>query len=816
MQHYGIHHLTIEGDYNRGLQYLGRAQVVIDRLQQRLKLGGLQSGADWERLSDTEYLYARVAMGVNAVRIVTDRPVPEQQLWRPEEIGPPDFLSGVVIGGEIKLDRALHRYWPTVISQQKFGLPPGLQSNARLAVRAYGDLAAGIDPQDPRTYAQHAGIKPTMYSGLMRRVVQLLMGYGLQFAGLYRSTTWKLFAGGPTVTPPLSAYESEVLSNGYQVRFDYRFYRTHGIGRGADGRLWLVEIGSTRGIVAMPLPLHPDSQLAEFRALLEERQDEEVLQVLDLLGGLPSGESFPQRKAVFEAQLRAGEIVQLASRDQLEAFYALTPYSSALGWAFNDAGTEAHNTAFGYDDNFWQFGVHYNVNLHLGALDAIEAEPAARVLRQYLAPLADSIGDAELFAVALRKCDRLSKREIDGLLAFDRAKAYEQLDALVLAPIAPCSAGVGQAGRGRLYNPGRKTPYQIKFWEPLFENAVISHDFEPAGNAVEDPGKSDTTMLVFFAGNELKTVKLFNQPTRTPGPVVTSDEEECMVQGTWTTTTQYGGSGIPPSYYSNDLDGREETPGSTDTLIRTSADRGWSDVWFGDDPADFRRSYVRRQRRFFQTFTSITGAQDIYDSAVVWPGYAREAHYIVKRHTHVNESTLYTEGYGYMGDPWGGVGWRVFVSPAGFPGDVIPECMNPDKRRVWQVTYDPYPCSDLIDEGQWLNKCDNIETLVYSIPAPPLPEPKRTGQEVTVTYETLLVSAYHDNVQIEEKSSDWFLPSPDDFGGLQQMYVSGNAFGDALCVVYNAYPNGPRLVQGKPDFDAIKTDTPCFIGVVNG
>lgn len=817
MNHFGIHHLTIEGDYNRGMQFVGRAQVVVDRLQQRMKLGGLQSGADWERLSDTEYLYARVSMGVNAVRIVTDRQAPEQTYLRKEEIGPPDFLSGVVIDGEIKPDKAVHRYWPTAVSQRKFDLAPGLQANARLAVKAFDDLAAGIHPDDPRVLSQHAGVKPTMYSGLMRRVVQLLMGYGLGFAGLYKSTTWKVVTDNRKEAElPISSYEAEVLASGYQVRFDYRFYRTHGIGRGADGRIWLVEIGSPRGIVAMPLPLHPDSVLDEFRDMLEEQQDEEVLQVLDLLGGLPTGESFPSRRSVFDAMVRAGEIVQLAAKEDLQDFYDLSPYSSAMGWAFNDNGTEAHNTAYGYDETYWQVGVHYNINLHLGAVQQIDPEPAAMTLRQYLAPLAQQTGDAELFSVVMRKADRLSKRELERLLGLDRAGAFQQLDAMELEPIAPCAAGIGQAGRGRLYNPGEKTPYQIKFWEPLFGNAVISHDFKPYMETFEDPGKSDTAMLVFFAGNELKTVKLFNQPKRTTGPSSQSDEEECMVFGSWTTTIHHGGYGVPPTYYSNDFDGRSEIPGSTDTIVKTSSDRGWSSIAYGDNPADIRQSFIFRVRRLFQTQTAIYGATEGYVSAVVWPGYAREAHYIVKRTTYASSQTYYSENYAYMTDPHGGVGWRSIISTGGFPGDTIPECGNPDKRRAIEPTFNEGGCSHLIDQGAWVTKCDIFEDKAYDIPEPPLSPPENQGPKVRDHYETKLVSAYHDLVEIKEESPEWFIPSPSENGVLQTIHVSGNCFGDAACVVYGAYPNGPRLVQGKPDFEGIKTDTPCFIGVVNG
>ena len=125
-----------------------------------------------------------------------------------------------------------------------------------------------------------------MYTGTMCKVVQAVMGLshkpseaGRQGRQQTRSAAFGILAPNKTT--------------GVQVRYDYKFHRTHGIYTRPDGVLWLVEIGINRGIIARPLPIVPGSNKPPFRDSITARGDSDMLEVLDALGCVPTGETFP-------------------------------------------------------------------------------------------------------------------------------------------------------------------------------------------------------------------------------------------------------------------------------------------------------------------------------------------------------------------------------------------------------------------------------------------------------------------------------------------------------------------------------------------
>ena len=77
---------------------------------------------------------------------------------------------------------------------------------------------------------------------------------------------------------------------------------------------------------------------------------------LEELGCLPTGEAFPAGDGVANL-IASGDILQLLLPSDMSEFYACSPYSSAMGWALNSKGTEAHNTAYKYGDDGFQRGV---------------------------------------------------------------------------------------------------------------------------------------------------------------------------------------------------------------------------------------------------------------------------------------------------------------------------------------------------------------------------------------------------------------------------------------------------------------------------
>lgn len=87
----------------------------------------------------------------------------------------------------------------------------------------------------------------------------------------------------------------------------------------------------------MPLPLIPATTTGAFKAYVQEQGDDELQWVIDRFGGLPSGEGFPKYSRDFEAWRRAGVIIKVCGPGD---FYNHFMYSTALGWSFNERGTE--------------------------------------------------------------------------------------------------------------------------------------------------------------------------------------------------------------------------------------------------------------------------------------------------------------------------------------------------------------------------------------------------------------------------------------------------------------------------------------------
>jgi hypothetical protein len=147
---------------------------------------------------------------------------------------------------------------------------------------------------------QYEDLCPSMFSGLMAKAVQIIMG------------------------------------RGQKVRYGHRFSLCHGIVLSEDDKPWLVQL-STDGIYAMRLPQDRGNSKSKATAITES---------VELFGGVPrGGVAFP-KDAVLTDAVKAGTVLELASADEVNAFYSKTPFSSALGWAFSDNGREAHNTVY--------------------------------------------------------------------------------------------------------------------------------------------------------------------------------------------------------------------------------------------------------------------------------------------------------------------------------------------------------------------------------------------------------------------------------------------------------------------------------------
>lgn len=221
------------------------------------------------------------------------------------------ILSGVIKGGTVSGDpKTLTAYKPTANAWQY-----PLKSDPLKPVTTFNQESFLA-----HTETQYADLCPTMYSGLMTKAVQVIMGQG------------------KTVT------------------YDYKWLKCHGITVAADGKFWLLEISSTNGVIARPLPLSRGNAASLVDA---------VKQSTILFGGIPSNINFPTGAALATA-ITNGTVLRLKTVAEMNAFFSKTPYASTMGWSFNDTGSEAHNTCYNTDGtNYTSY--HYKLAISIGA-----------------------------------------------------------------------------------------------------------------------------------------------------------------------------------------------------------------------------------------------------------------------------------------------------------------------------------------------------------------------------------------------------------------------------------------------------------------
>lgn len=786
----GVPSIRLEGDERRALALIPEAKALLRKVQNILEKTGTSTYSMSRRVDEDSYIFVLCSDRQNIITIsvapkATDVVIPET----PEVVTNlfPDFYSGLVYNGRLgertrTVDGETVRYAvcesfsPTVVCQHVTGLEAGRQPVGRLAVRPHGELPELENDGGGAAYTQYQKLRSSMYSGRMKQVVQVLMGMGRIGKAKLRD---------PDVRVPDSQYIKRVDADGLQIQYDYKFNRTHGISRGADGVLWLVEISISRGVLAMPLPIFPKSSTAGFLARAQARDDEAMVTALEELGCLPTGEGFP---ADLAAQIAAGNVLRLLTPEDLAPFYDHSAYSSSLGWAFSKRGNEAHNTAWYFSDTDGiQRGVWYQINLNIGAL-ATNRQPNQ--------------------------------------------------------PIATASANIRRQGEGKIYCPpfpktswARYVP--IKFHEPLLPG-LKSHDGAPAYGSTSVAGPHcDTVMFVCFVDDDLKTVRYYRNP-RVANNNGTEDDRipgECLYAGAWDITTRSGGSTIPAMMYTNDCDDRRTLQGSTTTTHIESQDLGYDPPRFSDFITNPQVAHVYRNRVFKRTTTVETQSGDSVGSVVAIPQYSREAYYYATGSVFTGGRSGSTSiAYDTLTDPNDGYSWRAF--PAGYagfpwPADIgcrpdrcggiwTPDGSKPhSERKVVCTNFAEYPCSEYADSGQWLTLCQGVDSF------------NQRGMDKTTSFSTWnlgedsravlkLVSPGHGGpleipITFSEFANKWQAPSPDPQTFIIQfIYAEHSAVGIDLLVYYDnlsvASPN-VRVFGSAPDTINNADGFPCIVGV---
>lgn len=356
-----------------GLGLAGDRQLALDKvplakaLNQKLRGFLATSGAKIFNMTqrfDGGYVQVSSYNGIERAFIYAEPTLPLE----PDDLATVQILSGVVKDADLIVIsppleeevltlrgfKPTAQTWGAVFKRDPDKPTTSFNDEPRLAVKISDEvhyLGEHLDPLTtvpfPDVAAQYKEICSSMYSGLMAKAVQVILGYG-------------------KLQSP-SASEIHRI-DGVQVKYNWRWAKCHGIVRGAGNALWLVEISVTNGVLAMPLPMFKNTVVGTpvYQSLVKSKQD--VLRETALLfGGLPSGGTFPTGGEL-TAALASGDVLRLATAAHMAPFFDKSYYSSWMGWSFNLGGVgvtpQAHNTC--YTAEGVATGFHYKIVFNIG------------------------------------------------------------------------------------------------------------------------------------------------------------------------------------------------------------------------------------------------------------------------------------------------------------------------------------------------------------------------------------------------------------------------------------------------------------------
>lgn len=722
----------------------------------------------------------------------------------------------------------------------------------------YNEKFSEFKPKNPNgiLHTQYAKQKPTWYSGAMAEVMQIVGGYGRQdFANLPDEKTNK-FERAQILLPKqwrdrvneeltglrLPAYTGLPPADG-SFQFDYKFNNTNAVGFDDKKRPWLLQVG-VNGVYSMPLPIVPATRTSAFRRYMQLVGDEEILAILDRFGGMPSGESFPNPDN-FEAWRRAGVIIKICDTSD---FYSHIAYSSACGWSLNSKGTEGYNTCYDYyDDEGLGYGLTYKLRLTLVSTDQyfgaepvelVDSGPIADKVRLYLSQLiptlnsSDNSDKAILYKLRRARSVDIYQRALGRAGDNDRDYWHN----LEMDPIAKHVGNVTEVYRGYLYHGAKfKFQPQIKFPEPLV-NACISHDFLPLDNGLYKKSypNSDTIMLAYYVGNNLKVVKYFVDWNTFKRKEI-GNFERYMRVGSWYNEESTGDAGVQGYFYSTDIDDREIVAPTITTTTIEGVDKGFDNPpAFAADALYYMCGDLFRNRYYTHEVKTIRDIGKQLDVAICVPFFCRNAIFQYNRTIvpirEVNRSLkLYwvrdpTKYRYWTFDPVFAYQNMTIANPKG----------KPDPRNgvpVWaeEKVYKPTTEQDFADFGDWLPSLpqdmtwlihpDNNSWLFVGGGSPPKIEEYAISERPVRAFYGLtkfVISDQPITVNREVPDDDCFFGSPTEGGNYFYRDAINVVFGDTI--YYNMTENGTdkatRAFRGSCSLVDHKAPH-HFIGVIN-
>lgn len=740
---------------------------------------------------------------------------------------------------------------------QGITLPSKRQSLNRFKIAYNEKRVPELMPQteSPTFYSQYVQQRPTWYSGAMAEVMQIVGGYGRQdFQDLPNSEIERaqfrlpkdvmLLAKQQMGRVRLPGYSGKPPKNG-QFQYDYKFNHTHGVAFSNTGSPWLILIKPS-GVFAMPLPIVPITATDAFKFYIESVADNEINSILLRFGGLPSGESFPDDEASFEAWRRAGVIIKLCNTLD---FYDHSAYSTTIGWAFNRDGNQAINTCFDYDDNTGvSIGMTYLLTLSMGDASYngrlhpsfnTENPTDQQKINAYLSrlyTLMGSLGGHKEAAIKykLRRsgAEAVLSRYRPSMGIEEGIEEIDYWDSLEMPPIAAHTGVMSIISKGSLYHPAKQEGQpQIKFPEPLW-HGCISHDFSPAPGSVGKPQTCDTIMLGYYIGNQLKTIRYF-WDGRGYFKETEDNFDECMTVGSWRQTQTFGQSMLKGNFYSTEFDERETIAPVVIESSIVGKDLGYDRVPFFAFDALFWMPGTLWRNRYFshKTITERTDGINITDAICV-PYLCRNAAlYAYKKTTSGGEVSENYQMHSIQ-DPHTYRFW-TYDSVMHWAGGLevmrgVPYPINANPVWVEIHNYSPSTCSDFADKGDWIPSLpadyawlihpnSNQYMLSGGGGAPSFKPYYRVHAKESSENGKLLLSMndYLNTIKKTVPHNTYFTPSPDDATGVFYRDAAKVVFGDSVYSnVDETASNGLRVCFGQCALVDHKT-AHHFIGVIH-
>ncbi|MGL5001353.1 MAG: hypothetical protein ACRDAM_00255, partial [Casimicrobium sp.] len=416
------------------------------------------------------------------------------------------------------------------------------------------------------------------------------------------------------------------------------------------------------------------------------------------------------------------------------------------------------------------------------------------------------------------------------------------IDAITLAPMASSAGGMALCGQGKLFATAKKGGPEIKFPEPGL-GLVVTHDMTPSVKGAGGPKgpECDTVVHVFFAGQELKTVKYYrslSQPSSTRSSKV---EEECMYVGSWSSSEERNVS-IAVSFYTNDFDDRGEFASHFKRSRTVGVDIGYRGIAYGDFISNPQFGEMSRTKSFLHTTNVHERQGGVFKVAIAVPSGFREAYYYAKFEYAERESTSTFQSIKGLADPYQYLYWR---NVCGFTGtcngqgcceaagrgqaiwylqDHPRGCGKVTKRMVANEIYTEAPCSDLANEGSWASECDDVEAMSYSLDDPPLQNSSTVKNNPSSLTVTLISSAQQSPLRVlyEERSGNtgwdggaWYRNSPEEVPSTISATCNSLGLGDAVVCSPNINES-PSFVVGAPKYQVMEKSNTTFVGVVDG